>query len=114
MGRRWAGFLLAASAVAATTLGAPAEARASVLCPGNAICLWHGQYHTGTRYVWTGGYHDLPGGFTDHVGSFRANRSGAFIDWASGKVCHPVRKGDYGDFYLRGFGEKMDAVGDNC
>ncbi|MGW4317582.1 peptidase inhibitor family I36 protein [Streptomyces sp. NPDC004684] len=118
MGKRAASLALVGAALAATTLGASADAQAQaqagLLCPSNAICLWRGQYHTGARYVWTGGYHDLPAGFTDHVGSFRANRTGAFIDWATGKVCHPVRKGDYGDFYLRGFGGKMDAVGNTC
>ncbi|WP_329454137.1 peptidase inhibitor family I36 protein [Streptomyces sp. NBC_01497] len=116
MRKRWASFALVAGAMLATTLGTSAETRAQplILCPSNAICVWTGQYHTGTRYVWTGGYHDLPSNFTDHVGSFRANRSGAFIDWASGKDCHPVSKGDYADFYRNGFGGKMDAVGDNC
>ncbi|MDO0924238.1 peptidase inhibitor family I36 protein [Streptomyces sp. TG1A-8] len=117
-------FALVAGTMVAMTLGAPVEAQAQAqaqartqaraLCPGNAICLWRGERHTGTRYVWTGGYHDLPGNFTDHVGSFRANTGGAFIDWASGKECHSVRKGDYRDYYLSGFGGKMDAVGRNC
>ncbi|WP_229868862.1 hypothetical protein [Streptomyces chryseus] len=115
MRKQLASLALVTGAMVATTLGTSVEVQAQepVLCPSNAICLWTGKYHTGTRYVWTGGHRDLPSNFTDHVGSCRANRNGAFIDWATGKVCRPVSRGDYADFYLRGFGGKMDAVGDN-
>ncbi|WP_412075009.1 hypothetical protein ACLF6K_02615 [Streptomyces xanthophaeus] len=69
---------------------------------------------TGELYVRRGGYVDLPSRFTDHVGSFRANRSGAFIDWADGKECRPVRAGDYAGNYASRFGSKIDAVGNTC
>ncbi|MEU7065684.1 peptidase inhibitor family I36 protein [Streptomyces sp. NPDC046161] len=106
--------LLVFGAAVLTTLGTTTPAQALPACPGNAICLWRFQDGTGDLYVWRGGYVDLPGKFVDHVYSFRANRTGAFIDWAKGKECHSVRKGDYGSNYGSRFGSKMDAVGDNC
>lgn len=70
MRKRLASLAVVAGAMVATTLGTSVEAQAQVLCPSNSICLWTGQYHTGIRYVWTGGYRDLPSNFTDHAGSF--------------------------------------------
>jgi hypothetical protein len=91
----------------------PSNANAS--CPSNAICLWTGVSYSGAQYNWTGGYKDLPPAWRDHSFSFIANRSGAFIDWSGGqKVCRPVSKGDYATRYDRGFGKKIDAVGDTC
>lgn len=106
--------LLVAGTVVAATFASPTAAQALPTCPSNAICLWRYQDGTGDAYVWRGGYVDLPAKFVDHVGSFRANRTGAFIDWASGKDCHPVRVGDYASNYQGRFGGKMDAVGNNC
>ncbi|MFD9336846.1 peptidase inhibitor family I36 protein [Streptomyces sp. NPDC060028] len=107
-------ILLVSGAVVLTTLSTSTPAQALPACPSNAICLWTFQDGTGDLYVWRGGYVDLPGKYTDHVYSFRANRTGAFIDWAHGKECHSVRKGDYASNYGSRFGSKMDAVGDNC
>ncbi|GHB51267.1 hypothetical protein GCM10010347_21280 [Streptomyces cirratus] len=106
--------LLVFGAAVFTALGTTTPAQALPACPSNAICLWRFQDGTGDVYVWRGGYVDLPGKFVDHVYSFRANRTGAFIDWAKGKECHSVRKGDYGSNYGSRFGSRMDAVGDNC
>lgn len=106
--------LLVAGAVVLTTLSSTTPAQALPACPSNAICLWRYQDGTGELYVWRGGYVDLPSRFTDHVGSFRANRSGAFIDWADGKECRPVRAGDYASNYASRFGSKIDAVGNTC
>ncbi|OKK22872.1 hypothetical protein AMK16_00580 [Streptomyces sp. CB00455] len=97
-----------------TVLSTTTPAVALPTCPGNAICLWRFQDGTGEVYIWRGGYVDLPSRFVDHVYSFRANRTGAFIDWAKGKECHAVRKGDYASNYGARFGSKMDAVGDTC
>ncbi len=107
--------LMAAGAMALlATVSSATPAQALPGCPSNAICLWRFQDGTGEQYVWRGGYVDLPSRFVDHVGSFRANRSGAFIDWATGKDCRPVRAGDYAANYSGRFGSKIDAVGNNC
>lgn len=104
--------------VAATALLAalvfPTPAQALPACASNAICLWRYQDGTGELYTWRGGYVNLPSRFVDHVGSFRANRKGAFIDWATGKDCRPVNVGDYASNYAGRFGSKIDAVGDTC
>ncbi|MFF4262673.1 peptidase inhibitor family I36 protein [Streptomyces virginiae] len=106
--------LSVAGAVALVSLVSTTPAQALPACPANAICLWRYQDGTGDLYVWRGGYVNLPSRFVDHVGSFRANRSGAFIDWATGKDCRPVRVGDYASNYSGRFGSKIDAVGDTC
>ncbi|MFF4444384.1 peptidase inhibitor family I36 protein [Streptomyces sp. NPDC001502] len=106
--------LFVAGAVALVSLTSTTPAQALPACPANAICLWRYQDGTGELYVWRGGYVDLPSRFVDHVGSFRANRSGAFIDWATGKECRPVHSGDYASNYSGRFGSKIDAVGNNC
>lgn len=114
MRARLARFALVAGTVMAATLGTTAEAQALPTCASNRICLWQGENGTGALYTWSGNYHDLPSGWVDHVGSYRANRAGAFIDWANGKECHAVPKGFYSAYYLSKFGGKMDAVGDTC
>jgi len=105
---------LVAGTVVVTTLGTSTHAQALPACASNAICLWRFQDGTGDLYTWRGGYVDLPSRFVDHVGSFRANRTGAFIDWATGKECRSVRRGDYASNYSGRFGSKIDAVGDTC
>ncbi|MFI1943117.1 peptidase inhibitor family I36 protein [Streptomyces virginiae] len=106
--------LSVAGAVVLVSLVSTTPAQALPACPAKAICLWRYQDGTGELYVWRGGYVNLPSRFVDHVGSFRANRSGAFIDWATGKDCRPVRVGDYASNYSGRFGSKIDAVGDTC
>ncbi|MFJ2815824.1 hypothetical protein [Streptomyces sp. NPDC087294] len=95
------------------SFAAPSEA---LTCSVNTICLWRQQYGLGDEvYRWKGGYVDLPARFRDHVWSFRANRSGAFIDWSGGrKTCRPVRSGDEWNVYNFDFGSRIDAVADKC
>ncbi|QLH19878.1 hypothetical protein [Streptomyces sp. Rer75] len=114
MNARFMRCALVAGTVVVTTLGPSVQAQALPACASNAICLWRFQDGTGELYTWRGGYVDLPSRFVDHVGSFRANRTGAFIDWATGKECRSVRKGDYASNYSGRFGAKIDAVGDTC
>lgn len=108
-----AGVTVASAAASAMVPAKSAQAVPD--CPANTICLWSGQYGGGDIYKWTGGYRDLPQRFHDHVGSFRARRGGAFIDYESGsKICRPVAPGDYADRYLGRFGGQMDAIDDHC
>ncbi|MBJ7902225.1 peptidase inhibitor family I36 protein [Streptomyces sp. NPDC004549] len=114
MRSRWASFALVVGTVVAATLGTSTQAQALPGCPSNATCLWRGEDGTGESYIWRGGYVDLPSRFVDHVGSFRANRAGSFIDYADGKECRLVRSGDYAAHYQMRFGGEMDALGDSC
>ncbi|MYW01225.1 hypothetical protein [Streptomyces sp. SID3343] len=95
---------------------APAHAADSALkCSAKTICLWYQEYGEGDLYQWKGGYVDLPAKFRDHVWSFRANRSGAFIDWSGGKkTCRSVSPGDEWNVYREDFGSRIDAVADKC
>ncbi|MEW1722941.1 hypothetical protein [Streptomyces sp. NPDC093109] len=113
--------LAMSGAVLLTTLGVASEPSyaapsAGLTCSANTICLWRQQYGLGDDlYQWKGGYVDLPAKFRDHVWSFRANRSGAFIDWSGGKkTCRSVSPGDEWNVYNNDFGSRIDAVGDKC
>ncbi|MEV7088128.1 peptidase inhibitor family I36 protein [Streptomyces sp. NPDC093085] len=112
--RKVKALVVAGTAVLAT-LATITPSTAAPACEANAICLWTKKNGGGQLLVWKGGYRDLPAEFHDHVYSFRANRSGAFINYNNGtKECRTVRAGDYADNYDQGFGKLMDAIGDNC
>lgn len=115
MRKHTARAMLVAGAMALTTLATATPSQAAPGCAANAVCLWTKANGGGQLYTWKGGYIDLPSQFTDHVGSFRANRSAGFIDWKGGtKACRTVRAGDYADNYQKAFGKLIDAVGDKC
>ncbi|MFF5568333.1 hypothetical protein ACFY7Z_27660 [Streptomyces sp. NPDC012623] len=114
--RRTYALLVAGTAVLAT-LATITPSTAAPSCEARAICLWTEQNGGGQLKVWRGGYLDLPSNFHHHVYSFRANRSGAFINYHDGtKQCRTVSAGNFADNYNKGaaFGKTMDAIGDNC
>lgn len=105
--------LTGATAIALPLIATPAHAVPD--CPERTICLWTLPNGGGDLHEWTGGYQNLPGPWHDHVGSFRARRNGAFINYSQGsKICRTVRNGDYADNYNNRFGRVMDAIDNNC
>jgi hypothetical protein len=112
--RAWASAaVLALTAMLTPGAAAPASASATAVppCPGGSVCFFSGEGFGGSSWEWTAasGYRDMPPNLHDHVGSFVANTTSCFIDYApAGR--RTTNPGDWRTRYLDDFGGRIDAV----